>query len=147
MPGQVVSFGYGCYSRSGFLDISLFGMNFRELFHIRLLNLSVAVWVGFLTLFGIATDDGVVIATYLRSHFKKIQPDSIDKIRETAIIAGKRRIRPAVMTTATTLIALLPILTPTGRGADIMIPMAILSFGGMVFEMITMLIVPVLFVW
>jgi Cu(I)/Ag(I) efflux system membrane protein CusA/SilA len=49
------------------------------------------------------------------------------------------------MTTATTILALIPVLTSTGRGSDIMIPMAIPSFGGMVIEILTMLIVPVLF--
>jgi len=49
------------------------------------------------------------------------------------------------MTTATTLLALLPILTSTGRGADIMIPMAIPAFGGMVFQLITLFVVPVLY--
>ena len=49
------------------------------------------------------------------------------------------------MTTATTLIALLPVLTSKGRGADIMVPMAIPTFGGMVFAMLTVLVVPVLY--
>jgi Cu(I)/Ag(I) efflux system membrane protein CusA/SilA len=51
------------------------------------------------------------------------------------------------MTTATTILALLPVLTSTGRGADIMVPMAIPSFGGMTIEILTMLIVPVLYCW
>lgn len=59
--------------------------------------------------------------------------------------AGKKRVRPALMTTATTLLALLPILTSTGRGADIMIPMAIPAFGGMTIALITLFLVPVLF--
>jgi len=61
------------------------------------------------------------------------------------ILAGKRRVRPALMTTATTLLALTPILTSTGRGSDMMIPMAIPSFGGMVLAMMTILVVPVLY--
>ena len=51
------------------------------------------------------------------------------------------------MTTATTLLALLPVLTSTGRGSDVMVPMAIPSFGGMVIEIMTMLVVPVLYCW
>jgi Cu(I)/Ag(I) efflux system membrane protein CusA/SilA len=51
------------------------------------------------------------------------------------------------MTTATTIWALIPVLTSTGRGSDIVVPMAIPSFGGMVFAVITMLIVPVLYAW
>ncbi|MCB0851708.1 MAG: efflux RND transporter permease subunit, partial [Bacteroidetes bacterium] len=96
-------------------------------------------------LFGIATDDGVVIATYLRQVFDRKKPDNIEAVRKAVIEAGKRRIRPCLMTTATTLLALFPILSSDGRGADIMIPMAIPLFGGMLIELITLFIVPVLF--
>jgi Cu(I)/Ag(I) efflux system membrane protein CusA/SilA len=51
------------------------------------------------------------------------------------------------MTTATTILALLPVLTSVGRGSDVMVPMAIPSFGGMLIEVVTMLVVPVLFCW
>jgi Cu(I)/Ag(I) efflux system membrane protein CusA/SilA len=133
------------YSQSWFLDFSIFSVNLRELFHIRPFNLSVAVWVGFLALFGIATDDGVLIATYLKQSFQKFEPDSVESIRQATVVAGKRRVRPALMTTATTVLALIPVITATGRGADIMVPMAIPSFGGMIIAMITMLVVPVLY--
>jgi len=133
------------YAQPWFLDVSVLGMNLRDLFHIRPFNLSVAVWVGFLALFGIATDDGVLIATYLKQSFARHEPTSIPEIRQATVSAGLRRIRPALMTTATTILALMPVLTATGRGADIMIPMAIPSFGGMIFAMITMLVVPVLY--
>ncbi len=135
------------YSQPWFLNFSLFGIDIRALFQIHPVNLSVAVWVGFIALFGIATDDGVVIATYLNQSFSRNQPTTVREIRDATLEAGKRRVRPAVMTTATTILALLPILTATGRGADIMVPMAIPSFGGMVFAMITMFIVPVLYAW
>ena len=59
--------------------------------------------------------------------------------------AGVRRLRPALMTTATTILALLPVLTSSGRGSDIMVPMAIPSFGGMMMVLITVLLVPVLY--
>ncbi len=133
------------YGQSWFLDFSLFGINLRDLFQIRAFNLSIAVWVGFIALFGIATDDGVVIATYLKQSFARRDPSTIPEIREATLAAGQRRVRPAVMTTATTILALIPVLTATGRGANIMTPMAIPSFGGMLFAMITMLVVPVLF--
>lgn len=133
------------YGQDWFLNFSFLGVNLRDLFQIRPYNLSVAVWVGFLALFGLATDDGVVIATYLKQSFQKHEPTTIAEIREATIQAGLRRVRPALMTTATTILALLPVLTATGRGADIMVPMAIPSFGGMVFEVITMLIVPVFY--
>ncbi|WP_298423306.1 efflux RND transporter permease subunit [uncultured Kordia sp.] len=135
------------YGQAWFLDISIFGTNLRELFQIKTINLSVAVWVGFIALFGIATDDGVIMATYLTQSFKKNKPTSTKEIREAVVHAGQKRIRPCLMTTATTLLALVPILTSTGRGSDIMIPMAIPSFGGMLIALITLFIVPVLYSW
>ncbi len=133
------------YGQPGFMNIDLFGHNLRELFQIKAINLSTAVWVGFIALFGIATDDGVVISTYLRQRFSKDKPQTVAEIRRTTILAGKRRCRPCLMTTATTLLALLPVLTSTGRGADIMGPMAVPIFGGMLVELLTMFVVPVLF--
>ncbi len=133
------------YSQGWFLDFSIFGANVRELFQVRPFNLSVAVWVGFLALFGIATDDGVIISTYLKQVFDRERPSSITAIREATIKAGMRRIRPALMTVATTILALLPVLTSTGRGADIMVPMAIPSFGGMTVVLVTVFTVPVLY--
>ncbi|MCI4669894.1 MAG: efflux RND transporter permease subunit, partial [Bacteroidia bacterium] len=102
-------------------------------------------WVGFLALFGIATDDGVLVATFLKDSFRESKPQNIQEIRDAVIAGGLRRVRPAMMTTATTILALLPILTSTGRGADIMLPMAIPSFGGMVLQTLTMFTVPVLY--
>ena len=133
------------YGTDWFLDFDWFGSNMRDLFQVQNINLSVAVWVGFLALFGIATDDGVLVATFLKTSFEKNQPTSIAGIRDSVVEGGKRRVRPAMMTTATTILALLPILMATGRGADIMLPMAIPSFGGMTIQVITMFTVPVLF--
>jgi len=127
------------------MDFNLFGRSMRELFQMGTINMSVAVWIGFLALFGIATDDGVVMGTYLTQKFRGEVPSSRDEIREMVVIAGTRRVRACLMTTATTILALIPVLTSTGRGSDIMVPMAIPSFGGMLIEVITMLIVPVLF--
>jgi len=135
------------YGQTWFFDFTLFGTNFRDLFQIHTVNLSVAVWVGFIALFGIATDDGVLIATYLDQSFLKNKTDNLKGIRAATVEAGQRRIKPAVMTSATTIIALLPILTSAGRGSDIMIPMAIPAFGGMLFAAITYFIVPVLYCW
>ena len=133
------------YGQPWFLDVEVFGTNLRDLFQIHTINLSVAIWVGFLALFGIASDDGVVVATYLQDSLKRRAPDTVAAIRAAALEAGQRRIRPCLMTTATTILALLPILTSKGRGSDIMVPMAIPAFGGMMIEVITMLVVPVLF--
>ncbi|MBW6500340.1 MAG: efflux RND transporter permease subunit [Bacteroidales bacterium] len=135
------------YGQGWFADFSVFGTNIRDLFQMHTINLSVAVWVGFIALFGIATDDGVLMATYLDQSFDRNKTDNLAGIRAAVIKAGQRRIKPAVMTSATTIIALLPILTSTGRGADIMIPMAIPAFGGMIFAAVTYFIVPVLYSW
>ena len=137
----------GLHHTDWFLNFSLFGTPMRDIFHVQSINLSLAVWVGFIASFGIATDDGVLMGTYLRQNFKKKKPKTIAQIRKVTIEAGLRRIKPAVMTTATTLIALLPILTSSERGSDIMIPMAIPIFGGMVTASITYFIVPVLYSW
>ena len=133
------------YGQGWFADFSVFGMNIRELFQMNTVNLSVAVWVGFIALFGLATDDGVLMGTYLDQSFERNRTKTIEEIRAAIVEAGERRIRPAVMTTATTIIALLPVLTSTGRGADIMVPMAIPAFGGMIVAAITYYIVPTLY--
>ncbi|WFB34441.1 efflux RND transporter permease subunit [Kiritimatiellota bacterium B12222] len=133
------------YGQPWFLDFSVFGHNVRELFQMGPINLSVAVWVGFLALFGIATDDGVLFCTYLQQSFKERSPQSIAEIRKATVQAGSRRVRPAMMTSATTLLALLPVLSSVGRGSDIMVPMAIPSFGGMLLALTTAFVVPTLF--
>jgi Cu(I)/Ag(I) efflux system membrane protein CusA/SilA len=133
------------YAQDWFLDFSVFGVNMRELFGVHTINLSVAIWVGFLALFGIASDDGVVMCTYLEQSFRGKRMGSVDEVRKAVVAAGVRRIRPCLMTTATTILALIPVLTSTGRGSDIMVPMAIPSFGGMTIEVLTMLVVPVLY--
>ncbi|WP_266204862.1 efflux RND transporter permease subunit [Pontibacter kalidii] len=135
------------YGQDWFLNFSFGDTNMRELFQMRTFNLSVAVWVGFIALFGIATDDGVVMGTYLKQSFDRFKPDTRKGVRKAVLEAGMRRVRPCLMTTATTLLALLPVLTSTGRGSDIMIPMAIPTFGGMVVALITLFIVPVLYSW
>jgi len=133
------------YGQGWFVDFALFDTNIRELFQMKTINLSVAVWVGFIALFGIATDDGVLIATYLDQSFSRNKTTDIEGVRNAVIEAGIRRIKPALMTVSTTMIALLPVLTSTGRGSDIMVPMAIPTFGGMAFALVSIFIVPVLY--
>jgi Cu(I)/Ag(I) efflux system membrane protein CusA/SilA len=135
------------YDQSWFLNFSVFGTQMRDLFQVGTYNLSVAVWVGFIALFGIASDDGVVVASYLKDSFEANNPTTVREVRLAVLEAGKKRVLPCLMTTATTLLALLPVLTSSGRGSDIMIPMAIPSFGGMTIELITLLLVPVLYCW
>lgn len=148
--GVLVAFAGGfimiwLYSQGWFLNFDLFGVSMREVFQIHTINLSVAVWVGFLALAGIATDDGVLMATFIQSSNNQIKPSTVEEVKEVVIKGGLRRVRPAMMTTATTILALLPVLSSTGRGSDIMVPMAIPSVGGMVLQVVTMFTVPVLY--
>ena len=133
------------YAQPWFMDFEAFGTNMRELFQVHRIDLSVAVWVGFIALFGIASDDGVVIATYLTQSFKKQKIATASDVRAATLVAGKRRVRACLMTTATTILALLPVITSTGRGSDIMVPMALPAFGGMLLELLTMFVVPVMY--
>ncbi|WP_372945180.1 efflux RND transporter permease subunit [Muriicola sp.] len=135
------------YGQGWFLNFDVFGHNVRELFNMKTINLSVAVWVGFIALFGIATDDGVVMATYLTQAFDRETPSDLHGIRRSTLEAAEKRIRPCLMTTVTTILALLPVMTSTGKGSDIMIPMAIPIFGGMVIDITSYFIVPVLYSW
>lgn len=135
------------YGQDWFMNFSLAGVNMRDLFQMHTINLSVAVWVGFIALFGVATDDGVLMGTYIHHVFLEKNPQTKHDIREAVVTAGLKRVRPAAMTTATTLIALLPVLTSTGKGADIMVPMAIPTFGGMLIQSMTMFVVPVFQCW
>ncbi len=135
------------YGQPWFLNVTLFGVDLRALFQVHPINMSIAIWVGFLALFGIASDDAVVICTYLDQRFGKVKPVTREEIRDATVYAGKRRIRACLMTTATTVLALLPVLTSTGRGSDIMVPMSLPSFGGMVIEVITSFLAPVLYCW
>ena len=150
--GVIVAFAGGfillwLYGEPWFMNFSVGGNNLRDMFQMHPINLSIAVWVGFIALFGIATNDGVLMGTYIHDTFLKENPHTKDEIREAVVHAGLRRVRPAAMTTATALIALLPVLTSTGKGADIMIPMAIPTFGGMLIQSMTMFVVPVFQCW
>lgn len=130
----VIFFGVLVSASGGFIMLALWGV-----------NLSVAVWVGFLVLFGVVDDDGVVISTYLEGVFKDREFKSVTEIREAVIEAGLKRIRPCLMTIATTVFGLMPIFWATGRGSDVMQPMAIPSVGGMTVSLITLFIVPCVF--
>lgn len=132
------------YGQEWFLNFSVGDTNMRDLFQMHPVNLSVAVWVGFIALFGIATDDGVIMGTYIHQVFEEKKPATVAEVRDAVVEAGKKRVRPAMMTAATAIIALLPVLSSTGKGSDIMVPMAIPTFGGMTIQIMTMFVVPVL---
>lgn len=131
------------YNQGWFLNFSFSGVEMRDLFQIHTINMSVAVWVGFIALFGIATNDGVIMGTYIHQVFEQQKPSTVLAVREAVILAGKKRVRPAMMTAATAIIALLPVLSSTGKGSDIMVPMAIPTFGGMIIQLMTMFVVPI----
>jgi len=130
------------YGQDWFMNFPVAGINLRDMFQMHTINLSVAVWVGFIALFGIATNDGVIMGTYIHQVFEDKQPDNVHDVREAVVMAGKKRVRPAMMTTAVAVIALLPVLSSTGKGADIMVPMAIPMFGGMIIQVMTIFVVP-----
>ena len=130
------------YGQDWFLNFAVAGINLRDLFQMHPINLSVAVWVGFIALFGIATNDGVIMGTYIHQVFEDRHPATVHDVREAVVSAGMKRVRPAMMTTAVAVIALLPVLSSTGKGSDIMIPMAIPMFGGMVIQVMTVFVVP-----
>ncbi len=135
------------YTQPWFMNFDIAGVNMRTLFGMGQINLSVAVWVGFIALFGVSTDDGVLMGTYIHQTFQRKKPNTVEGIQEAVVEAGKKRVRPAAMTTATTIIALLPVLSSTGKGADIMVPMSIPTFGGMLIQTMTMFVVPVFQCW
>jgi len=133
------------YGRPEFLALPLPGVDLRELFQVGPVHMSLAVWIGVIALVGVATDDGVVMATRLHQAFEGPRPSTVGEVRARVLEAGLRRVRPCLMTTATTLLALLPVVSSVGRGSDLMAPMAIPIVGGMAVELVTLFVVPVLF--
>lgn len=131
----VIYFSILVAAAGGFIMLALWGA-----------NLSIAVWVGFLVLFGVVDDDGVVMSTYLEGLFEDRTFNSIQEIRDTVVQAGLKRVRPGLMTISTTIFGLMPIFWATGRGSDVMQPMAIPSVGGMIVAvLVTIYIAPCLF--
>ncbi|MGZ4888571.1 MAG: efflux RND transporter permease subunit, partial [Candidatus Angelobacter sp.] len=114
-------------------------------------NFSVAVWVGYIALFGIAVETGVVMVVYLHEaldrHIASSAPLTNQAINEAAIEGAVRRLRPKLMTVTAVLASLVPILWETGVGSDVMKPIAAPIVGGMITSTIHVLIlVPVFFV-
>jgi Cu(I)/Ag(I) efflux system membrane protein CusA/SilA len=109
------------------------------------IEMNTAIWVGLIALIGIAEDDGVVIATYMEQLFARRPMLTVQDIREATVEAGRRRIRPCLMTAFTTFAALLPVMMATGRGADVARAMALPVFFGMFVELVSLFVVPVLY--
>lgn len=121
----------------GVLSLAILGFKF-----------STAVWIGFIALFGIATDNAVVLLATLKNRFKFQNIRDINNIRSAVIDAGLMRIRPIMMTTLTTILALVPVMFFTSAGSEIIKPMASPIIGGLVAATFTNLfLVPVLFAW
>ena len=135
------------YGQPWFLDFDVLGMSMRTLFRVQTINVSVALWVGMIALVGVAGDNGVVLATYLQQRFAESPPDTIDGVRELAFEGGMRRVRPCLMVTAITFLALMPVITSQGKGSDVMVPMALPLMGGMAIQLVTLFVVPVLYSW
>jgi Cu(I)/Ag(I) efflux system membrane protein CusA/SilA len=115
-------------------------------------NFSVAVWVGFIALFGTAVQTGVVMVIYLEEAVRRKIAESggltTETLREAVIEGALLRLRPKVMTVATVVAGLLPIMWSTRTGAEVMKPLATPVLGGMVSSLIHVLIVtPVIFAW
>jgi Cu(I)/Ag(I) efflux system membrane protein CusA/SilA len=117
-------------------------------------NFSVAVWVGYIALFGTAIQTGVVMVVYLEEMLAKKQaqraavgqPFTVEDLRQAVRDGARLRLRPKVMTVATIVASLLPIMWSDQTGAEVMKPLATPVIGGMVSSLIHILIVtPVIF--
>ncbi|MCF7858491.1 MAG: CusA/CzcA family heavy metal efflux RND transporter [Candidatus Cloacimonetes bacterium] len=112
------------------------------------LKMSVAVWVGFIALMGIATDNAVVFVKTLDNLFRKRKIEKASQINSLIIEGGLLRIRPIIMTTVTTILALVPIMLSSGTGSEVMKPMAIPTIGGLFTVTLTnTLLVPILYAY
>ena len=119
-------------------------------------NFSAAVWVGYIALFGTAIQTGVVMVVYLEEMLKKKReeravegrPFTGDDLIQAVKDGARLRLRPKVMTVATIVASLLPIMWSTRTGAEVMKPLATPVIGGMISSLIHILIVtPVIFAW
>lgn len=109
------------------------------------IEMNTAIWIGLIALIGIAEDDGVVIATYMEQLFARRPMRTVQDLRDATLEAGRRRIRPCLMTAFTTFAALLPVMLATGRGADVARAMALPVFFGMFIELVSLFVVPVVY--
>ncbi len=109
-------------------------------------EMTTAVVVGFLVLLGVMFNDGILLGTYIQEQFKT-HPGTLAEVNRRVFFAGLRRRRPAIMTNATAMLSLIPVLWATGRGSELMVPMVLPVVGGMVFDVISLFSVPVFFTW
>ncbi len=109
-------------------------------------EMTTAVIVGFLVLLGVMFNDGILLGTYIQEQFKT-HPGTVAEVHRRVFIAGLRRRRPAIMTNATAMLSLIPVLWSTGRGSELMQPMVLPVVGGMIFDIVSLFSVPVFFSW
>ncbi len=106
-------------------------------------NLSVPASVGFIALFGIAVENGMVLVTYLNQLVKRGVP-----VVEATILAASGRLRAVLMTAVTTALGLLPLLLATGTGSEVQRPLATVVIGGLFTStMLTLLVLPAIYPW
>ncbi len=106
-------------------------------------NLSVPASVGFIALFGIALENGMVLVSYLNQLVKRGVP-----VAEAAILAASGRLRAVLMTAATTALGLLPLLLATGTGSEVQRPLATVVIGGLFTStVLTLLVLPAIYPW
>src|SRR6185503_9194715 len=116
-------------------------------------NFSVAVWVGFIALFGTAVQTGMVMVIYLEEAVQRKKKEvgegfTRENLRQAVMEGALLRLRPKVMTVSTVVAGLLPIMWSTSAGAEVMKPLATPVLGGMVSSLVHVLIVtPVIFYW
>ena len=133
----VVALGLPFALVGGIIPLFLLGFKF-----------STAVWVGFIALFGVATDNAVVLMAVFRKKFEEKKPRDSDEVRDVIVESGLLRVRPILMTVLTTVLALIPIMFFTSAGAEVIKPMASPIIGGLVSATFANLIlVPVLYAW
>jgi Cu(I)/Ag(I) efflux system membrane protein CusA/SilA len=125
----------------GVIFQSIFGFNF-----------SVAVWVGYIACFGMATETGIVMLVYLREALARAggveKVESIEKLREIVVDGAVRRLRPKLLSEATTILGLAPMLFATGTGSEVIRPMAAPVLGGILMaDEVIDVFLPVLFYW
>jgi len=106
-------------------------------------NLSVPASVGFIALFGIALENGMVLVSYLNQLVKRGVP-----VAEAAILAASGRLRAVLMTAVTTALGLLPLLLATGTGSEVQRPLATVVIGGLFTStLLTLLVLPAIYPW
>jgi Cu(I)/Ag(I) efflux system membrane protein CusA/SilA len=112
-------------------------------------NFSVAVWVGYIACFGLATENGLVLLVYLREAIEErggLENMTLAEVRQAVMDGAVHRTRPKLLTELTTMVGLAPMLWATGTGSEIMRPMAAPVLGGiLVSDEVVDLLLPVLF--